>query len=60
MRMDLGNGLNYGDELVRTWFNNTKKELGFCKSDFIARKKQKFVLRSKLLRYNKTEIMSLT
>lgn len=46
MRMDIGNGLNYGDEFVRTWFNNTKKELGFCKSDFIARKKQKFVLRS--------------
>lgn len=33
MRMDLGNGLNYGDELVRTWFNNTKKELGFCKQE---------------------------
>lgn len=46
MRMDLGNGLNYGDEFVRTCFNKTKKELGICKSAFIARKKQKFVLRS--------------
>lgn len=53
--MDLGNGLNYGDEFVRTWFNKTKKELGFCRRDknnmlfmtlFIARKKQKFMLRS--------------
>lgn len=32
MRMDLGNSLNYGDEFVRTCFNKTKKELGFCKS----------------------------
>lgn len=38
MRMDLGNGLNYGDEFVRIWFNKTKKELGFCKSGFTARK----------------------
>lgn len=39
MCMDLGNGFNYGDEFVRICFNKIKKELGFCKFDFIVRKK---------------------